>query len=41
VQANAAFLQHPLFCPQDVRIGHIERRFPEDLEWAKEKPEIL
>jgi hypothetical protein len=40
-QANAAFLQQPLFCPQDVRLGHIERRFTEDLEWAKDKPEIL
>jgi hypothetical protein len=25
----------------DVRIGHIERRFTEDLAWAKDKPEIL
>ena len=41
VQANAAFLRQPLFCPQDVRIGHIERRFTEDLAWAKDKPEIL
>ena len=41
VQANAAFLQQPLFCPQEVRLGHIERRFTEDLEWAKDKPEIL
>jgi hypothetical protein len=41
VQANAAFLRQPLFCPQDVRLGHIERRFTEDLEWAKDKPEIL
>jgi hypothetical protein len=29
------FLQHPLFCPQDIRIVHIER------EWANDKPEIL
>jgi hypothetical protein len=41
VQANAAFLRQPLFCPQDVRIGHIERRLTEDLAWAKDKPEIL
>jgi hypothetical protein len=41
VQANAPFLRQPLFCPQDVRIGHIERRFTEDLAWAKDKPEIL
>jgi hypothetical protein len=41
VQANAAFLRQPLFCPQDVRIGHIERRFTEDLAWARDKPEIL
>jgi len=41
VQANAALLQQPLFYPEDVRIGRIERRFTEHLEWAKDKPEIL
>jgi hypothetical protein len=41
VQANTSFLQKPLFCPQDMKIHQIERRFTEDLEWAKDKPEAI